>query len=89
MRKTTISKKPHQKTTFVVFLTGEENHNVVFWMEQKNHIVVIRPHDRRVQSTTFVRISKLKSYKVFYRNVTLPQPLRPVSIKFGAAALRF
>jgi len=32
----------------VVFLTGEENHNVVFWMEQKNHIVVIRPHDRRV-----------------------------------------
>jgi hypothetical protein len=26
----------------VVFLTGEENHNVVFWMEQKNHIVVIR-----------------------------------------------
>ena len=53
---TTISKKPHQKTTFVVFLTGEENHNVVFWMEQKNHIVVIRPHDRRVQSTTFVHI---------------------------------
>jgi hypothetical protein len=42
MRKTTISKKPHQKTTFVVFLTGEENHNVVFWMEQENHIVVIR-----------------------------------------------
>ena len=53
---TTISKKPHQKTTLVVFLTGEENHNVVFWLEQKNHIVVIRPHDRRVQSTTFVHI---------------------------------
>jgi len=61
MRKTTISKKPHQKTTFVVFLTGEENHNVVFWMEQENHIVVIR---------TFVIFATISFAKRFNQTFT-------------------